>query len=107
MTDIRKLLASNIKAFRLELGLTQSKLAEKAETATHYIAMIEGGKNFPSPEMIERLAFALNKDSSELFAITSIQQNWKEVILKEIDGLINEKIQELKKNSGSPVIKSN
>ena len=106
MTDIRRLLAANIRAYRLELGLTQSKLAEKADTATHYIAMIEGGKNFPSPEMIERLAFALNKDTAELFAITSTQQNWKEEILKEIDRLINEKIQELKENSESPVIKS-
>ena len=101
MTDIRRLLAANIKSYRLELGLTQSKLAEMANTATHYIAMIEGGKNFPSPEMIERIAFALKKDSAELFAITANQKNWKEVILKEINNLIDEKIYELNENSGS------
>ena len=103
MTNIRKLLAANIKSYRLELGFTQSKLAEKAETATHYIAMIESGKNFPSPEMIEKLAFALNRDTAELFAITPTQQDWKETILKEINKLIDEKIQELKKNSGGVV----
>ena len=102
MTDLRRLLAANIKTYRLELGLTQSKLAEKAETATHYIAMIEGGRNFPSPEMIERIAFALNRDSTELFAITSIQQNWKEIILKEINELVNEKIHELSVISERP-----
>ena len=107
MTDIRRLFAANIRTYRLELGLTQSKLAEKAETATHYIAMIEGGKNFPSPEMIERLAFALRKDTAELFSITPTQLNWKEEILKEINKLIDEKIYELRENTGNPTNKSN
>jgi len=101
MTNIRQLLAANIKSSRLELGLTQSKLAEEANTATHYIAMIEGGKNFPSPEMIERLAFALKKDSADLFATTPNQQNWKEAILKELNKVIEAKIYELSGNQAS------
>jgi len=92
MTNIRKLLASNIRNFRRELGLTQEKLAEKADTATHYIAMIEGGKNFPSPEMIEKIAACLGKDSADLFSITPIKQNWKKEILIEIDHLITARI---------------
>jgi transcriptional regulator with XRE-family HTH domain len=92
MTDIRKLLAANIRNFRRESGLTQAKLAEKADTATHYIAMIEGGKNFPSPEMIEKIASCLGKDSADLFSITPIQHNWKKEILTEIDQLITARI---------------
>jgi transcriptional regulator with XRE-family HTH domain len=92
MTDIRKLLAANIRNFRRELGLTQAKLAEKADTATHYIAMIEGGKNFPSPEMIEKIAACLGKDSADLFSITPIKHNWKKEILTEIDLLITARI---------------
>jgi len=92
MTDIRKLLAANIRNFRCELGLTQAKLAEKADTATHYIAMIEGGKNFPSPEMIEKIAACLGKDSADLFSITPIKHHWKKEILTEIDHLITARI---------------
>jgi len=99
MTDIRKLLATNIKAFRQELNMTQSLLAEKANTATHYIAMIEGCKNFPSPEMIERIALALGKDTIELFAVTPIQLNWKETFLIEVNNLIDKKIKKYAENS--------
>lgn len=92
MTDIRKLLAANIRNFRRELGLTQAKLAEKADTATHYIAMIEGGKNFPSPEMIEKIAACLDKDSADLFSIKPIKHTWKKEILSEINQLITTRI---------------
>ena len=98
MTNIRKLLATNIRTFRKELGLTQSKLAERANTATRYIAMIEGCKNFPSPEMMEKLASALEKDTIELFAIPPIQQEWKEAILADIEKLITGKLNDLRNN---------
>jgi transcriptional regulator with XRE-family HTH domain len=68
MTDIRKVLASNMKVYRKLQGLSQEKLAEKIDTATNYIAMIEVGKKFPSPGMLERIAAALNVDTPELFA---------------------------------------
>ena len=100
MTNIRKLLARNIKAYRQELGMTQSKLAENANTATHYIAMIEGCRNFPSPEMMERIASALGKDSIELFAVTPTQLNWKELFLTEISQIIEKQIEEMKKKPG-------
>ena len=102
MTNIRKLLAANIKIFRKELGLTQSRLAERANTATRYIAMIEGGKNFPSPEMMERLAVALEKDTIDLFAIPPIQNEWKKSILADIVKLITEKLNEFRKDSEIP-----
>jgi transcriptional regulator with XRE-family HTH domain len=94
MTDIRKVLAANIKAFRKENGLTQAKLAEQAGTATHYIAMIEGCKNFPSPDMIERLAAAFGKDTVDLFSLTPIRHNWKELILSDIGVLVDQRLTE-------------
>jgi transcriptional regulator with XRE-family HTH domain len=99
MTNIRKLLATNIKIFRGELGLSQSKLAERAETATHYIAMIEGCKNFPSPEMIEKIAAGLGKDSADLFSTDPVNKEWKESILLEIGNLIDYRLKELKNKS--------
>ena len=101
MTDIRKVLAANIRAFRKEKGLTQAKLAEHAGTATHYIAMIEGCKNFPSPDMLERLAEAFGKDTLDLFSLTPIQHDWKEVILSDIGSLVDQRLNEIKNRASN------
>ena len=69
MVQLRSVLASNIKAQRKSLGLTQEKLAEMVNTAPTYIAMIEAGKRTPSFNMIERLAEALGMDAPELFSM--------------------------------------
>jgi transcriptional regulator with XRE-family HTH domain len=67
MTNLRSILSSNIKNRRKNLGITQSILAERAGTSTHYIAQIEQQNKFPSSEMLERIAYALGIDSTELF----------------------------------------
>jgi transcriptional regulator with XRE-family HTH domain len=69
MNKLRQLLALNIKGKRHMLGLSQAKLAEKVDTSTQYIAMIELEKKFPSPEMLERIAAALEIDAPELFSM--------------------------------------
>jgi transcriptional regulator with XRE-family HTH domain len=69
MTNIRALLSHNIKKRREKLGISQSKLAEKVDTSTNYIAQIEQQNKFPSSEMLERIAAALEFDSAELFAV--------------------------------------
>jgi len=68
MTNIRALLSFNIKKRREKLGISQAKLAEKVDTSTNYIAQIEQQTRFPSSEMIERLAIALEMDTPELFS---------------------------------------
>jgi len=67
MTNLKQLLAFNIKQSRLKLGLTQAKLAEKADASTQYVAMIELGRKFPSLDLLDRLAAALEIDNLELF----------------------------------------
>ena len=91
MTSIRKLLGSNIKTYRHTLGISQAKLAEMVDAATNYLGLIEGGKKFPSAEMIERIAAALEKDPPDLFAITPIQQQWQDEILAELEKIIQDK----------------
>jgi len=93
MTDIKKLLGSNIKFYRVSLGISQEKLAETAKMAANYLGLLENGKKFPSSEMIERIAAALGKDSADLFAITPIQQNWRETILSKINTVINDELE--------------
>ena len=69
MTRLRAILAFNMKEKRRVLGISQAKLARKAGISTHFIAMIELEKKFPSPEMLERLAEALEIDPPELFSM--------------------------------------
>jgi transcriptional regulator with XRE-family HTH domain len=72
MTDIRELLAKNIKKFRKIRGFSQEILAEKARTSTTHIGMIEIGKKFPSPKMLEQIAEALGVDTPELFTTEAV-----------------------------------
>ena len=72
MTDIRQVLATNMKKYRKMQGISQAKLADKINSATSYIAMIEIGRKYPSPGMLERIAQALNVDTPDLFTTRNI-----------------------------------
>jgi transcriptional regulator with XRE-family HTH domain len=51
------------------MGMTQESLAEKVNTASTYIAMIESGNRTPSFKMIERIAEVLRIEAPELFSM--------------------------------------
>jgi transcriptional regulator with XRE-family HTH domain len=87
MTNLRALLAQNIKKRRRTLGITQEKLAEKVETSAHYISQIEQKNKFPSPEMLERIAVALEIDSPQLFSMTSYTD---EAVTRFQEGIISD-----------------
>lgn len=65
--ELRKIFIDNLKAIRKEKKISQMKIAELCETSTSYIGEIEIGKKFPSVEMIEKLANALNIKAYEFF----------------------------------------
>jgi transcriptional regulator with XRE-family HTH domain len=69
MTKLREILAFNMKEQRRVLGISQAALARRADTSPQYIAMIELTRKFPSPEMLERIAAALEIDPPELFSM--------------------------------------
>jgi transcriptional regulator with XRE-family HTH domain len=99
MTNLRQVLALNMKEKRSTLGLSQAKLAEKINTAPTYIAMIELEKKFPSVEMLERIASALFMDTTELFSVKplpedSLKKLHKSVLL-DFEKIIAKKIREL------------
>jgi len=105
MTNIRELLAKNMKAYRNALGLSQAKLAERVNTSTHYIGMIETKNNYPSPEMLERIAIALGIDTVDLFStekkLPETMKAYRKAALKDIKNLmgqfIGEKLKDLDK----------
>jgi transcriptional regulator with XRE-family HTH domain len=107
MTNIRDIVAKNMKAYRNALGLSQAKLAEKVDTSTHYIGMIETKVKFPSPEMLERIAGALGIDTIALFSkeidLPETMKTYRKVALndlKEVMGqFIDGQLQVLEKKS--------
>jgi len=86
MTSLRALLAHNIKQKRRILGITQAKLAEKIGTSTHYIGQIELENKFPTPEMLERIATALEIDSPQLFSQEFLP---KEIVQRFQEGVMS------------------
>jgi len=99
MTDLRKVLASNMKQYRKSLGLSQAKLAEMANTADNYIALIETGKRFPSINMLERIAKILQKDTLDLFSIKHIElarkKALKTAILSDIEQILTTRLNDM------------
>ena len=63
----QELFIINLKDFRKSYKFSQVKLAELCESSQAYIAEIEVGKKFPSPDMIEKIASAFNIESYCLF----------------------------------------
>ena len=99
MKGIKEVLALNLKKNRLLLGLTQEKLAEKANISTHYLAMVELGKKFPSAGMIERLAAALEVEAHDLFYMPSAAENalmsLKDSVAADIERIVGDAVEKV------------
>jgi transcriptional regulator with XRE-family HTH domain len=100
MTSLRHILATNIKERRYVLGISQAKLAEAANIATTYIAMIEIERKFPSVDVLERIARALEIDPTELFSKTcypvELVKEFHQSFLANIDQVVKTSIKEFK-----------
>ena len=106
------MLGFNIKQYRVKLGLTQARLAEKANASTQYIAMIELGRKFPSVELLERLAEALEVDNLDLFTpppfpvenMKTLQKAFLSDLEKEVAKSVNKAVKAVVKNyTHSPI----
>jgi len=82
--NIKEILAENIKEKRRKTGLTQEKLAEKAGMSLQYLAMLELAHKFPSGEMLERIANALDIETYELLAVAPSANNELEILRNDI-----------------------
>jgi len=100
MTDVRVLLAKNMKNFREILNISQLELAEKIGCSPTLIGKIETTKRFPSADNINRIAEALEIAPADLFmnsdsntgkikSITS-QQKRKSLLKSKINKAIDE-----------------
>ena len=99
MTDVRMLLAKNIKRYREIYGISQMELAEKIDCSPTLIGKIETMKRFPSADNLNRIAEAFKIEPSELFLKTDesealdalkSQQKRKDLLKKKILKAIDE-----------------
>lgn len=64
--DIRVLVGRNVRRARIEKGLTQEELAERAGTSQFYVSSLEAGRRNPTVVMVFELAQALGVDHLDL-----------------------------------------
>jgi transcriptional regulator with XRE-family HTH domain len=67
MASLKEIFAYNLKEKRQKCGFTQAQLAEKTDVSTHHIGMIETARNYPTLELVERIAETLDVEIHELF----------------------------------------
>ncbi|MBQ7126257.1 helix-turn-helix transcriptional regulator [bacterium] len=85
--NIKILFGKKIKELRKKYNYTQAKLAELVAVDDKHISCIENGKNFPSPELIDRLANAFKVDPKDLFEFYHLQT--PECIKNDLIEIIN------------------
>ncbi len=73
VTNIKILFGRKIKELRKKYNYTQAHLAELVNVDDKHISCIESGKNFPSADLIERLANALCVEPKDLFEFYHLQ----------------------------------
>lgn len=86
MESSKEYLGSRIKELRQKTKLTQAQLAEKIGIDPKHLSRIEGGKNYPSLDTLEKLAFSLNIQISDLFEVSHLQD--KDVLINEITDML-------------------
>ena len=65
--DIVKVFGKNLKKYRLALGLSQEKIAEKCGLHRTYISTVERFQRNISIENVQRIADALGVEAYKLF----------------------------------------
>ena len=80
----RKILANNIKYYRLKKGLSQEELAELLETTPVYLSSLENAKRNIRLDYIEHIANILEVNIKELFTEREIIEKKKRPKKKKI-----------------------
>ena len=93
---LKELLSRNIKLLRVNSGLSQAELAEKANISVPFLGAVERGDKWPSPATLAEIAHSLNLEPYILLKPESVpSQEIKKVIVKldrDISTLIGESV---------------
>jgi transcriptional regulator with XRE-family HTH domain len=77
---IKAILGKNIKFLRFRRKYSQADLAEKANISIIFLSNIERGVKFPKPEVMARIAKALEVEVFELFKVDLAPDDHKETM---------------------------
>ena len=94
MARLQDILVGNLKKHRRKCGFTQAQLAEKVNVSTHHIGMVDLSRNYPTLELVERIANALNIEIYELFIDHLSPNKELEMLRKEIKSDIRQLLEE-------------
>ncbi|MDR2097156.1 MAG: helix-turn-helix domain-containing protein [Spirochaetaceae bacterium] len=75
-------LGKTIKFLRFRRGLSQADLAEKADISITFLSTIERGIKFPQPDILSKLAKALEVEVFELFKADVMPEDSQEMMIK-------------------------
>jgi transcriptional regulator with XRE-family HTH domain len=75
-------LGKTIKFLRFRRGLSQADLAEKADISITFLSTIERGIKFPQPDILSKLAKALEVEVFELFKTDVVPEGSQEMMSK-------------------------
>ena len=90
--NIKNLFGRKIKKYRKKKNLTQAQLAELVNVDDKHISCIESGKNFPSADLLERLAVSLEVEPKDLFEFYYLQDT--EDLKSDINNMLKKLNQE-------------
>ncbi|MDR2797888.1 MAG: helix-turn-helix domain-containing protein, partial [Treponema sp.] len=99
MLCLKEIFAQNLKEKRRKCGFTQAQLAEKVDVSTHHIGMIELSRNYPTLELVERIARALDIEIYELFVESHSPNKELEQLRQEIKGDMKQLLEEFLEKS--------
>ncbi|MDR1047589.1 MAG: helix-turn-helix transcriptional regulator [Treponema sp.] len=85
--SLREVFIANLKKTRKRQKVSQMDLAERCDTAASYIGEIEIGRKFPSIEMIEKIAGALNIEAYRLFVDEESQRIHNDAVIAYFENL--------------------
>ena len=100
--ELRKILSKNIRKARVELHISQAKLAEFANISVPYMLDIEYCKTWVSDKTLYKIAKALNMEVYELLIPEKSEKSRKtgreNAILRKTAELVKSKKSQLRKN---------
>ena len=79
MEEIKKLFGLRMKELRVNSGLNQDQLSERADITSKYLSRIEMGQQFPSIDTLVNLANALNVELKDLFEFAHLTGGEKDL----------------------------
>ena len=98
-SSLKDIFSRKLRENRRKCGFTQEKLAEIVGISTHYIAMLETARNFPTSDTLERLCAALEIPAYELFITDPSPREELEQLRQDIVNEINQTVNKAIKQS--------